>query len=51
MRSLLSSLILLALSAPAFAIDNGAPEPDALALIGIAAAVGVAAAISKKRKK
>ena len=45
MRSLLSTLILLSLSAPAFARDL--PEPESMALL----AVGVVAALVAARRK
>jgi len=45
MRSIVSTLILLSLSAPAFARDL--PEPEALGLV----AVGVIAAIVALRRK
>ena len=48
MRALLSSLILLSLSAPALAeIINSVPEPESIALI----AVGVLAAMLVRRKR
>ena len=48
MRSLLSSVILLALSAPALAEVTGTvPEPESVALI----AVGVIAAMLVRRKR
>lgn len=52
MRAIFSSLLLLAMSLPAFAVEDGTvPEPGSLALIGIAAAAGVAITISRKKKK
>lgn len=50
MRSMLSSLILLALSAPALAevANPRVPEPESLALI--VAGVIVAAVVGRKRK-
>ncbi len=50
MRTVVSSLILFALSLPAFAVDDGsAPEPGSLALMGIAAVAGIAVALRKKK--
>lgn len=55
MRSILSTLLLLALSAPALAVDplpvQSVPEPGAFSLLGLAGALGVAVYLSKKRKK
>ena len=48
MRSLLSSLTLLALSAPAFAAPTPLPEPESIALLAVA---GIAAVVALRRKK
>jgi PEP-CTERM motif len=50
MRTLLTTLFLLAASASALAVDNGTvlPEPGSLALVGIA---GVAMAVAYFRKR
>lgn len=51
MRTLLTSLFLMAASASALAVDPGntVPEPGSLALVGIAG-VAVAVAYFRKRK-
>jgi len=51
MRSILSSLILLVLSAPAFAVDPTVPEPGSVALLAVAGVAGLAVYLGKKRKK
>ena len=49
MRSLLSTLTLLVLSAPALAQPRDLPEPEAIALIAVAA-VGAIVAMRRKKK-
>jgi PEP-CTERM motif len=50
MRSLLSSLILLALSTPSFAVDLPVPEPGSLSLVGLGIAAAIAVKLMKSKK-